>query len=75
MGQHANIGVSRIMLKGKGNTVHTATIDWDAMIKPRKTEPDTMVSIRVPQPLMDAAKDEAAKRGISYQRIVSRSIG
>jgi hypothetical protein len=75
MGQHANIGVSRIMLKGKGNTVHTATIDWDAMIKPRKTEPDTVVSIRVPQPLIDAAKGEAAKRGIPYQRIVSRSIG
>ena len=55
--------------------MHTATIDWDAMIKPRKTEPDTMVSIRVPQPLIDAAKDEAAKRGIPYQRIVSRSIG
>ena len=55
--------------------MHTATIDWDAMIKPRETEPDTMVSIRVPQPLIDAAKDEAAKRGIPYQRIVSRSIG
>jgi predicted DNA binding CopG/RHH family protein len=51
-----------------------AAINWDAMIKPRKTEPDTMVSIRVPQPLLDAAKGEAAKRGIPYSALFREAL-
>ena len=62
------------MLKGKGNTVQAASINWDAMIKPRKTEPDTMVSIRVPPALIDAAKAEAAKRGIPYSVLFREAL-
>jgi predicted DNA binding CopG/RHH family protein len=51
-----------------------AAIDLDAMIKPRKAEPDTMLSIRVPRPLIEAAKDEAAKRGIPYSVLIREAI-
>jgi predicted DNA binding CopG/RHH family protein len=61
------------MDKTKGQDM-LAAINWDAMIKPRKTEPDTMVSIRVPQPLLDAAKGEAAKRGIPYSVLIREAI-
>jgi hypothetical protein len=57
--------------KGKGMR---AAVNWDAMIKPRKTEPDTMVSIRVPQPLIDAAKTEAARRGIPYSVLFREAL-
>jgi predicted DNA binding CopG/RHH family protein len=52
----------------------TQTLDWDAMIKPRKAAPDVMVSIRVPQPLIDAAKDEAAKRGMPYSVLIREAL-
>jgi predicted DNA binding CopG/RHH family protein len=51
-----------------------AAINWDAMIKPRKVDPDTMVSIRIPQPLIDAAKAEAAKRGIPYSVLFREAL-
>ena len=75
MGQLANIGVLSIMLKGKGNTVHTATIDWDAMINaPQKREAAPMVSVRIPQPLIDASKAEAARRGIPYSVLFREAL-
>jgi predicted DNA binding CopG/RHH family protein len=49
-------------------------VDWDAMIKPRKVTPDTMVSIRIPQLLIDAAKDAAAKRGIPYSVLFREAL-
>lgn len=52
----------------------TQGMDWDAMIKPRKVAPDTMVSIRIPQPLIDAAKSEAAKRGIPYSVLFREAL-
>jgi predicted DNA binding CopG/RHH family protein len=61
------------MDKTKGKDM-IAAIDLDAMIKPRKSEPDTMLSIRMPRPLIDAAKDEAAKRGISYSVLIREAI-
>ena len=51
-----------------------AAMDYDAMIKPRKTEPDTMLSIRMPRPLIEAAKTEAAKRGIPYSVLIREAI-
>jgi hypothetical protein len=43
------------MLKGKGNIVQSASINWDAMINaPQKREAAPMVSVRTPQPLIDA---------------------
>ena len=44
------------------------------MIKPRKVAPDTMVSIRIPQALIDAAKSEAAKRGIPYSVLFREAL-
>ena len=49
-------------------------LDWDAMIKPRKAAPDAMVSIRMPQPLIDAAKAEAARRGIPYSVLFREAL-
>jgi predicted DNA binding CopG/RHH family protein len=54
--------------------VQATAIDWNAMIKPRKTEPDTMVSIRIPKPLIVAAKAEAAKRGIPYSVLFREAL-
>jgi predicted DNA binding CopG/RHH family protein len=58
----------------KGNAMHMTSLDWDAMIKPRKTAPDAMVSIRIPRPLIDATKDEAAKRGIPYSVLIREAL-
>jgi predicted DNA binding CopG/RHH family protein len=52
----------------------TQDMDWDAMIKPRKVAPDTMVSIRIPRPLINAAKSEAAKRGIPYSVLFREAL-
>jgi predicted DNA binding CopG/RHH family protein len=52
----------------------TTALDWDAMIKSRKAAPDAMVSIRIPQPLIDAAKDAAAKRGIPYSVLFREAL-
>jgi predicted DNA binding CopG/RHH family protein len=57
----------------KGNAMYAA-IDLDAMIKPRKSAPDTMLSIRMPRPLIDAAKGEAAKRGIPYSVLIREAL-
>jgi predicted DNA binding CopG/RHH family protein len=65
----------RINFKGKGKTVHTASVNWDEMIKqPHKSEPAPMVSTRIPQPLIDAAKAEAAKRGIPYSVLFREAL-
>jgi len=61
------------MSKSKGKYM-LAAMDYDAMIKPRKTEPDTMLSIRMPRPLIEAAKTEAAKRGIPYSVLIREAI-
>jgi predicted DNA binding CopG/RHH family protein len=75
MGQCTNIGVLRIMLKGKGNTVQTASINWDAMINaPQKREAAPMVSVRIPQALIDASKAEAGKRGIPYSVLFREAL-
>jgi predicted DNA binding CopG/RHH family protein len=63
-----------MQLKGKDMQTAMQTLDWEAMIKPRKAAPDAMVSIRVPQPLIDAAKDEAAKRGIPYSVLFREAL-
>jgi predicted DNA binding CopG/RHH family protein len=52
----------------------TQRLELDAMIKPRKVAPDTMVSIRIPKPLIDAAKSEAAKRGIPYSVLFREAL-
>jgi predicted DNA binding CopG/RHH family protein len=56
--------------------MHTATqaLDWDPIVKPRKAAPDAMVSTRVPQQLIDAAKGEAAKRGIPYSVLFREAL-
>jgi predicted DNA binding CopG/RHH family protein len=61
-------------LQREREAVNRATIDWSAMINPRKVEPDTMVSIRVPQPLIDAAKAEAVRRGIPYSVLFREAL-
>jgi predicted DNA binding CopG/RHH family protein len=63
-----------MQLKGKDMQTAMQTMDWDAMIKPRKAAPDAMVSIRIPQPLIDAAKSEAAKRGIPYSVLFREAL-
>jgi predicted DNA binding CopG/RHH family protein len=61
--------------KGKGTTMQATTINWDAMINaPQKREVAPMVSIRIPQPLIDASKAEAAKRGIPYSVLIREAI-
>jgi predicted DNA binding CopG/RHH family protein len=58
----------------KGKDMQTA-INWDDMVRaPQKREPAPMLSIRMPQPLIDAAKDEAAKRGIPYSVLIREAI-
>jgi predicted DNA binding CopG/RHH family protein len=57
----------------KGKAMYAA-IDLNAMIDPRKSEPDTMLSIRMPRPLIDAAKGEAAKRGIPYSVLIREAL-
>jgi predicted DNA binding CopG/RHH family protein len=75
MDQSSDIGAIRFMLKGKGNTVQTASIDWSAMINaPQKREPAPMVSVRIPQPLIDASKAEAARRGIPYSVLFREAL-
>jgi hypothetical protein len=60
----------------KGNTtMQTASIDWPAMINaPQKREAAPMVSIRIPQALIDASKAEAAKRGIPYSVLFREAL-
>jgi predicted DNA binding CopG/RHH family protein len=61
--------------KGKEQHMQTSrALDWDAMVKAHKAVPDAMVSIRAPQPLIDAAKDEAAKRGIPYSVLIRQAL-
>jgi predicted DNA binding CopG/RHH family protein len=63
------------MLKGKGNIVQSASINWDAMINaPQKREAAPMVSVRIPQPLIDATKVEAARRGISHSVLFREAL-
>jgi predicted DNA binding CopG/RHH family protein len=63
------------MLKGRGNIVQSASINWDAMINaPQKREAAPMVSVRIPQPLIDATKVEAARRGISYSVLFREAL-
>ena len=57
--------------------MHAATqnLDWDALVKsPHKSDPAQMVSTRIPQPLIDAAKDAAAKRGIPYSVLFREAL-
>jgi predicted DNA binding CopG/RHH family protein len=61
-------------MKGKGAIVHTASINWDAMIRTHKSDPAPMVSTRIPQPPIDAAKAEAAKRGIPYSVLFREAL-
>jgi predicted DNA binding CopG/RHH family protein len=61
-------------MKGKGAIVHRAFINWDAMIRTYKSDPAPMVSTRIPQPLIDAAKAEAAKRGIPYSVLFREAL-
>jgi predicted DNA binding CopG/RHH family protein len=59
----------------KGKDMQNASIDWNAMVKaPRTTEPDIMVSIRMPRPLIDASKSEAIKRGIPYSVLIREAL-
>ncbi|HVL22363.1 MAG TPA: CopG family antitoxin [Amaricoccus sp.] len=42
---------------------------------PHESEPKTArVSLRLPQPLIDAVKARAAERGIPYQRLIREAI-
>jgi predicted DNA binding CopG/RHH family protein len=53
----------------------TRNLDWDAMVRaPQKREAAPMVSIRIPQPLIDAAKTEAEKRGIPYSVLFREAL-
>jgi predicted DNA binding CopG/RHH family protein len=53
----------------------TQNLDWDALIKSQhKSDPAPMVSTRIPQPLIDAAKSEAAKRGIPYSVLFREAL-
>jgi predicted DNA binding CopG/RHH family protein len=75
MGQLANIGVLHITLKGKGKTVQAASINWDALINaPQKREVAPMVSVRIPTPLIEATKAEAARREVSYSVLFRQAL-
>jgi predicted DNA binding CopG/RHH family protein len=64
------------MDKEKGKDMQSAMqkLDWDASIKTHKSDPAPMVSTRIPQPLIDAAKAEAAKRGIPYSVLFREAL-
>jgi predicted DNA binding CopG/RHH family protein len=43
-------------------------LDWERLPKTAR------ITMRVPQPLMDALKDKARARGIPYQRLIREAI-
>jgi predicted DNA binding CopG/RHH family protein len=62
------------MLETKGKHMQAA-VNWDAMINaPQKREAAPMVSVRIPQPLIDASKAEAVRRGIPYSVLFREAL-